>query len=178
MVVERLAVTFVVVVVVAAATSSMPVLVMGDEKAPSCPDEYSKLCGKDSACTTMVDTACRTDADSVELIKGLFAKLAMVGGDNYDFASTAWPWGHEALRSAVDAWGLPRQQDGRKVCRRALHQGPQRGMQRPDLHRRGLHPMLPNSHQILLHQGHPHPQESHNAKHGLLRRLLRSEEAK
>ncbi|KAI4969068.1 hypothetical protein ZWY2020_046398 [Hordeum vulgare] len=103
MVVERLAVTFVVVVVVAAATSSMPVLVMGDEKAPSCPDEYSKLCGKDSACTTMVDTACRTD--SVELIKGLFAKLAMVGGDNYDFASTAWPWGHEALRSAVDAHG-------------------------------------------------------------------------
>ncbi|KAE8773745.1 hypothetical protein D1007_53985 [Hordeum vulgare] len=105
MVVERLAVTFVVVVVVVTATSSMPVLVMGDEKAPSCPDEYSKLCGKDSACTTMVDTACRTDADSVELIKGLFAKLAMVGGDNYDFASTAWPWGHEALRSAVDAHG-------------------------------------------------------------------------
>ncbi|XBH95381.1 hypothetical protein VPH35_085947 [Triticum aestivum] len=96
-----LAVTLVVLVVVA--TSSMPV-VRGDEKS-ACLGDYSKLCGKDPACTTMVETACCDDADSVKFIKGMFDELATVGGDNNDFASTAWPWGHAALRAAVDEHG-------------------------------------------------------------------------
>ncbi|XBI97330.1 hypothetical protein VPH35_017713 [Triticum aestivum] len=96
-----LAVTLVVVVV---AASSMPV-VKGDDKS-ACVGEYSKLCGnKDPACTTMVETTCHDDADSVKAIKGMFDELAKVGGDNYDYASTAMSWGHVALGHAVDEHG-------------------------------------------------------------------------
>ncbi|EMS60856.1 hypothetical protein TRIUR3_18219 [Triticum urartu] len=92
-----LAVTLVVVV----AASSMPV-VQGDDKS-TCVGEYSKLCGnKDPACTTMVETTCHDDANSVKTIKGMFDELAKVGGDNYGLASTARPWGHVALGDAVD----------------------------------------------------------------------------
>ncbi|KAF7005578.1 hypothetical protein CFC21_020693 [Triticum aestivum] len=98
-----------VVVVVPVATSSMPVPVAReedkDDASTSCQGEYSKLCGKDPACTAMVETACRTDAVSVESIKGTFAELAKVGGDSKGFAFTEWPWGHVALCAAVDEHG-------------------------------------------------------------------------
>ncbi|KAM3393726.1 hypothetical protein ACQJBY_014453 [Aegilops geniculata] len=101
-----LAVTLMVVVV---ATSSMPVArgqdLEKDDASTSCPGDYSKLCGKDPACTAMVETACRDNGESVESIKGMFSALSIVGGDNYDFASTAWPWGHAALLAAVDDHG-------------------------------------------------------------------------
>ncbi|EMS57777.1 hypothetical protein TRIUR3_13603 [Triticum urartu] len=53
----------------------------------------------------MVETACRDNGESVESIKGMFSALSIVGGDNYDFASTAWPWGHAALCAAVNEHG-------------------------------------------------------------------------
>ncbi|KAF6998168.1 hypothetical protein CFC21_014311 [Triticum aestivum] len=97
------------VVVVMVATSSMPVArgqdLEKDDASTSCPGEYSKLCGEDPACTAMVETACRTDADSVESIKGMFAELAKVGGDSKGFAFTEWPWGHVALCAAVNEHG-------------------------------------------------------------------------
>ncbi|KAF7012819.1 unnamed protein product [Triticum aestivum] len=98
-----------VVLVVVVATSSMPVArgedLEKDDASTSCPGEYSKLCGKDPTCIAMVETACRTDADSVESIKGMFAELAKVGGDSKGFAFTEWPWGHVALCAAVNEHG-------------------------------------------------------------------------
>ncbi|KAM3393725.1 hypothetical protein ACQJBY_014452 [Aegilops geniculata] len=98
-----------VVVVVAVATSSMPMArgqdLEKDDASTSCPGDYSKLCGKDPACTAMVDTACRTEDDAVESIKGMFAELAKVGGDSKGFAFTEWPWGHVALCAAVNEHG-------------------------------------------------------------------------
>ncbi|XBJ06390.1 hypothetical protein VPH35_025021 [Triticum aestivum] len=82
--------SFLAVTLVVVATSSMPV-VRGDDKS-ACVGEYSKLCGKDPACTTMVETTCRDDADSVKASKGMFDELAK-------------PWGHAALRAAVDEHG-------------------------------------------------------------------------
>ncbi|KAI4969069.1 hypothetical protein ZWY2020_046399 [Hordeum vulgare] len=66
-----------------------------------------KLCGKDSACTTMVDHGLPHRRRWRGVDQGLLAKLAMVGGDNYDFASLAWPWGTRPSIRPSAAWGLP-----------------------------------------------------------------------